>query len=611
MCGISGILTDRTENIVPFLNASIEKIKHRGPDQQDTWFHESIGLGHTRLSILDLSPAGAQPMHSASGRYVMAFNGEIYNHLALRRQYLSNHNFRGHSDSETILELFERIGVSMFAEMVGMWALLIWDKQERQLYLSRDRFGQKPLFVRRLNDDWIFASEMRVLMAEGETMQPNYTALVEYLATSNYGHLGTQTFFRDIHHFPEASWCQLSLKDTVLKPVRFWQLPSIPEKERIPLGKKPLKHIRDLLIESVLSQTLSDVPIGITLSGGIDSSAVAGILAAHYDQPLQVFTATSPGHQWDEGGYVDQVMKYWNKSNWTLNVADLSRFDFHTNLQHILFHQEEPFGDPSILAHAELMRMAAEKNIKVILSGQGSDELFLGYDHALMSVLWQQVLQGDWQAVKNNIDKIGWSKTQVVRLFLCGFFPELEKKLRKRSRVSRREFLPEEWVMKVDEAAIKMYRQRSVDEVRVESIHGIHIPHLLHYDDRNAMAYGVEGRTPFLDHRLWDYIATIRTSDFLREGKRKSILRMACAEFIPPGILQRFDKIGFYTPLDSWLHAHIETVASGVHRFLSPVPVKVEEYLREYKAGKRSVAGGQLLWRLYLTHKWKEAFSAR
>lgn len=609
MCGISGILTNNHSAIPAYLQRSVILLEHRGPDQQASWHENEVGLGHARLSILDLSPAGAQPMQSACGRYVLAFNGEIYNHLDLRNKHLANHQFRGHSDSETILELFANKGPSMFAEMVGMWALLIWDKQDHSLFLSRDRFGQKPLYFRKSTDGWSFASEMKVLMLEGERQTPDYTSLVEYVATSNYGHLGEKTFFKDIFHFPAASWCKLKVNDSSIQPVQYWTLPVIKEKDRVPVGEAQLKMIRELLIDSVLSQTLSDVPIGITLSGGIDSSVIAGILAQHYDLPLQVFTATSPGHKWDEGGYVNAVMSHWDRKNWELNVADLSSFDFKNNLETILWHQEEPFGDPSILAHAELMRMASEKGIKVILGGQGSDELFLGYDHALAPILIQQARLHEWSVLRENINGIGWGKMQVARLALTGLLPSLEMYLRRASRKARRKQLPEEWLNKVDDAAVRFYRQNNVDNVRQESIYGIHLPHLLHYDDRNAMAYGVEGRTPFLDHRLWEFVSTLKTDAFLRHGKRKHILREACNQFLPPMVQQRLDKIGFFTPLDSWLQNNIGTVQQKIQQSIpAPVEEKISKHLQDYHAARRSVEGGQLLWRLYVTALWSNQF---
>jgi len=609
MCGISGILSKNVTSIPEFLQRSIVLLEHRGPDQQAFWHENEVGLGHARLSILDLSPAGAQPMLSADGRYVLAFNGEIYNHLELRKKHLAQHQFRGHSDSETILELFALKGPSVFAEMVGMWAILIWDKTEKCLYLSRDRFGQKPLYVRKFADGWSFASEMKVLMQEGEWQTPDYTSLVEYVATSNYGHLGERTFFNDIFHFPAASWCRIKVTDSNLQPQSYWSLPVISEKDRVPVGPDQLKTIRELLIDSVLSQTLSDVPIGITLSGGIDSSVIAGILAQNYQLPLQVFTATSPGHKWDEGGYVNAVMSHWNRKNWELNIADLSSFDFKNDLNTILWHQEEPFGDPSILAHAELMRMASEKGIKVILGGQGSDELFLGYDHALTPILIQQAKLHEWSLLKENIKGIGWTKMQVARLALTGLLPSLELQLRRASRKARRKHLPEEWLKNVDDKAVRFYRQDQVDNVRQESIYGIHLPHLLHYDDRNAMAYGVEGRTPFLDHRLWEFVSTLKTDAFLKNGKRKHILREACSQFLPPMVQQRLDKIGFFTPLDSWLQSNIGTVEQEIHQFIpAPIEEKIEKHLLDYRAARRSVEGGQLLWRLYVTALWSKQF---
>jgi asparagine synthase (glutamine-hydrolysing) len=281
MCGIACCLSNNKAEGLKFGANALTLLKHRGPDDKGIYSDDNVVLSHTRLSILELSQLGHQPMTSSCGRYVIAFNGEIYNHLDLRKKYLSDHPFRGHSDTETIIELFRLIKEEMLKEMVGMWAILLWDKQTRKLFISRSRFGQKPLYVRKKGNSWLFASEIKPLLGENEVSNFDTTAIVEYLALGNYGHLGVHTFFKDVSHFPVDKYAWISGEDSEIAPISYWEFPNIRNCDKVPFDKNVEKGLHDIIVEAVLSETLSDVPIGITLSGGIDSSIIAGILATY------------------------------------------------------------------------------------------------------------------------------------------------------------------------------------------------------------------------------------------------------------------------------------------------------------------------------------------
>src|ERR1043165_7256663 len=206
MCGIAAYIGSNKDHGNQFCRRASALMAHRGPDDSGIYNEARVSLLHRRLSILELSELGHQPMASSCGRYTIVFNGEIYNHLELRKKHLPTHPFRGHSDTETIIELFRIMQEKMLAEMAGMWALIIWDNEDQRAFASRDRYGQKPLYVRRTHDTWLLASEVKPLLGEGEHPAPNATALVEYLALGNYGHLGAHTFFKDIKHFPQGHY---------------------------------------------------------------------------------------------------------------------------------------------------------------------------------------------------------------------------------------------------------------------------------------------------------------------------------------------------------------------------------------------------------------------
>jgi asparagine synthase (glutamine-hydrolysing) len=566
MCGIACYYGNNKEEGLAFSTKSQSLLRHRGPDDKGIFNTDEITLAHTRLSILELSQLGHQPMASSCGRYVIVYNGEIYNHLELRRKYLADHSFKGHSDTETIIELFRIKKEKMLTEMVGMWALVIWDKQDKKIFVSRDRFGQKPLYLRNKNNTWLFSSEIKPLLNESEENAYNPTALVEYLALGNYGHLGTHTFYNDIQQFPVGSYAWLSKDQKSIEYHKYWELPEVPEKDKVPFDKTVRKNLHDYIVEAVLSQTLSDVPLGITLSGGIDSSVIAGILACYYDKGINIFTAQSSEVKYDETRFVDDVIKMNSNSNFIVHKTNLdASLSIQDNLEKYITVQEEPFGDPSIIAHGFLMNMAAGAGVKVILNGQGADELFFGYNNMVQAVLSRQLKNLQLKKLYKNLQVMKLGNRLVLRSFLESFLPDLEYKLRTRSRIHRRNIINSHILNLIDNSAISLHKYNNTYNVWKESIYGVHIPHLVHYDDRNGMANSVEGRMPFLDHRIAEYVATIKNGEFLKDGLRKYILRESCKQYIPTSVYTRTDKIGFYTPLVStiskeknWVSEHLK-----------------------------------------------------
>ncbi len=566
MCGIACYIGNSAEGGLKFAARAQPMLKHRGPDDTGVFNDGSITLLHMRLSILELSELGHQPMASSCGRYQIIFNGEIYNHLELRKKYLPGYAFRGHSDTETIIELFRLKQEKMLNELVGMWAIIIWDKSTKKVFISRDRYGQKPLYTRRLGDGtWLLSSEIKPMLGENEHPAYNATALTEFIALGNYGHLGSHTFFKDVQQFPQGAYAWHSFADSTINHKAYWVLPDIRDTDKVPYDAGVKRKLHDLVVDAVLSQTLSDVPIGITLSGGIDSSIVTGILSTYYDKEINIFTAQSPNSNFDETRYVDAVIKKWNNPRFIVHSKNLDALSVKEDLVKYLKIQEEPFGDPSIIAHGFLMKMAADAGIKVILNGQGADEIFFGYNNMAQALLPGQFKSLQFSKFFGNLKAMKLGKGFMLRALLQSTLPDLENRLRIQSRIKRRGHILPELLDQVDESMINMYSYENLYNVWSESVYGVHLPHLVQYDDRNGMAYSVEGRMPFLDHRIADFVATIRPNEFLKNGLRKFILRDACRQYMPEEVYLRTDKIGFFTPLaDSlmrdkdWVMSHFK-----------------------------------------------------
>lgn len=612
MCGIAAILSPDPVRRNAFLERAIDLLRHRGPDGQGQWQDERAGLAHRRLAILELSEAGAQPMRSESGRYLISYNGEVYNHLKLRAKHFPGRPWRGHSDTETLLALFEKLGEGMFAEMVGMWAMAIWDTQEKRLLISRDRYGQKPLYYRFYPDgSFALSSEIKPLLQPGQKNPVNPLMAAEYLALGNYGHLGEQTFFAAVQQLRPACFAWVRPGDQALQAQAYWRLPSVPRRDKIPVGPAQIAQLREALLEAVRSQTLSDVPIGATLSGGLDSSLVTGILAAEAGaaQPLDVFTAQTPGSRWDESPYVRAVQEKWGACM-RLHAKDLNQARISAHLERALWIQEEPFGDPSIIAHGFLMDMAREAGLKVILGGQGADEVFRGYPHSIQQLFAHELSRFRLGYALPEMRQAGLSLPGELRILLGAYFPRIERALRMRSRAQRRSFLSPA----LQEAAQAAQQQHVLplandwEGAMTESVAGVHIPHLVHYDDRNGMARSIEGRMPFLDHRLLEITAGFQPSAFYRNGRSKALLREAGREFLPDAVAGRRDKIGFYTPLAALLRQDMDWIREVINSTPWISPGSLDAGLLVHEVSAFSGETALRMWRTVSMELWRRQF---
>ena len=493
--------------------------------------------------------------------------------------------------------------------MVGMWALIIWDKEEKKIFISRDRYGQKPVYIRRIGKSWLIASECKPLLSENEHPKFDATEMTEFLALGNYGHLGAHTFFSDIKHFPQGSYAWLSYDDEEPAYKKYWDLPDINAKDKVPFDKNVQKELHDRIVEGVLSQTLADVPIGITLSGGIDSSIIAGILSTYYDKEIHLFTAQSPNSKYDETKYVDAVINKFGKSNFIVHNKNLNELSIQKNLGKYINIQEEPFGDPSIMAHGFLMNMAAEAGIRVILNGQGADELFFGYNNMAQAILLQQFKSMQFRKFYDNLKAMRLGKTYMLRTLLKSLSPGTETKLRERSRISRRDIIDPQLLQGVDNSLVSLSNSGTFYDVWRESIYGVHLPHLVHYDDRNGMAYSIEGRMPFLDHRIAEYVATIRPEDFLKHGFRKYILRESCKQYLPDIIYNRTDKIGFFTPLIDALTKDEKWVTEQMHNRRILKEENVKTLLAKLSSKTLTIPDALQIWRSISVNIWMEEFN--
>ncbi|MDQ6887332.1 MAG: asparagine synthase (glutamine-hydrolyzing) [Gemmatimonadota bacterium] len=602
------------------LDGMTNALAHRGPDARGAWQEGAALLGHTRLSIIDLSVLGCQPMHDDSGRYVMVYNGEVYNYLELRAELVGKgHRFRSATDSEVVLHAFREWGPSALSRFNGMWAIAIWDRQAGELFAARDRAGKKP-FYHATDDEgtFYFASEIKSLRAAGLSFGLDPQAAFDFLTQGTYGHLGAQGFFSGVQQLLPGHYLRVAPGEPA-RIARYWDLPVISECDRLPYDSAFRDRFRDLFTDAVRIRLRADVPVGATLSGGLDSSTIVAIVdEVTGGRPLHLFTSLYPNSRFDETPYFDAVVD-------RLRTPIVHRVvpngeGWRDQLVRVLDHQEEPFGDTSIFAHYSLMEAARAAGVPVVLSGQGGDELLLGYPSMVNAYLGHLLQQGHLIRVAREIAL--WSRgaaIPIANVIFASAGQALPLPLRDRLRA--------QYVAKWAEVVSPSLREvvsllrfttepgrSSFDSYLAQVFKRFAIPHLTHYDDRNAMAFSVEGRMPFLDYRVIELLSTVEYDALYRGGFTKRVLREAFGDLLPGIVRLRQDKIGFHTPMAAWLRREGEWIADFMtfERITSLGvldPVRFASSLRELRTGQDRAA--LAVWRGFILHLWADRFEIR
>jgi asparagine synthase (glutamine-hydrolysing) len=522
MCGISGIVNRRDQPVDPSRLALINGlVRHRGPDDEGAYFGRNIALGHRRLSILDLSPRGHQPM-PYHDRYWITYNGEVYNYLEIRSELEARGSrFETSTDTEVILAAFDMWGPECLRRFNGMWAFAIHDVSADTLFLARDRFGVKPLHYTITDEEFAFGSELRQMLAVRQTVRANQGVVIESLLTGIDGHT-EDTFFADIKVLPQASYGIYDLRSHEFRIQRYYRLAVDPEVARMSPATAAA-HFRELLTDAVCLRLRSDVRVGTCLSGGLDSSATSSLASGVYrgatGVPFIGVHAKSIDAEVDESRFAQLVAHH---ADLELHVVEPSTADFASTIEDVVRTQEEPFGSPSMFMGWHVFRKAQELGCKVMLNGQGGDEVLLGYERYFAAFLKSVSMI---RFVREMIAQSRHSRLQLhdIALYYLYFTkPALRIRTLKRRSMLRRAIKDAH-----DFAAI--YRSaesfRDVADLQIHEIATLQLPHLLRYEDRNSMWHSIETRLPFLDYRLVEFCVSLRAEWKIQRGWTKYILR--------------------------------------------------------------------------------------
>ncbi|OHB19955.1 MAG: asparagine synthase (glutamine-hydrolyzing) [Parcubacteria group bacterium RIFCSPHIGHO2_01_FULL_47_10b] len=564
MCGIVGFNFKDGE----LLKKMTDTLEHRGPDDQGSYLDPDISLGHRRLSIIDLSEKGRNPLFSEDKNFILIFNGEIYNYKELKQSLIPRHEFTSETDSEVVVHLYEDFGPAAVERLNGIFSFAIWDKKKKELFLSRDRLGVKPLYYYFDKGIFVFASEIKALLRASIPREVNIAALSHYLTL---GYVPQPlTSFNNIYKLPSAHY--LLLRDSKIVVKRYW---GINNWQQLSSRSDVQERIRFLINDAVRNQLMSDRPLGIFLSGGIDSNIITGVARQYVTDPIKTYTV----------GYES---KHGDKFNIDLELArDSSRYygtdhheliitgsDIINNFESAVYHLDEPINNVAQIAVFLLARLA-KKDVAVNFSGGGGDELFGGYPRYRINYMidrWQSlphILRG--RAIAGLIGRVTKKNDLYDKLSAKGIARYMHFMFRQKDLLTQ--ILKPEFT-RLD-APMKHFRQSffdampTVDMTRYFGFIDMQTwlqDLALAQEDKMTMAFGLEERVPLLDHRLAELSVRVPTRFKIRGRETKYILKQAMQEYINPSVLAQ-PKIGFRPPAAKWLKRDLYEFAKSV---LSP-----------------------------------------
>lgn len=648
MCGITGIMNfNKNFEDKNTIKGMTDIISHRGPDDEGYLFvtkegfiiaggedtpkeayvsglvyapkrklkevnlsHFKIALGHRRLSIIDLSPAGHQPMCNEDGSTWIVYNGEIYNYKEIRKELLSKgYSFQSSSDTEVIIKAYEEWGPDCLNRFNGMWAFCIWDSKKEKFFCARDRFGIKPFYYYTDGKIFAFASEIKSLLQLNIHREPNEPLIYDFLMFGILDHTN-ETFFKNIQKLPQSHYLEIDLKGNFVLQ-RYWDLEISNEINNGRSTHEYAEKFKETLTESVRLRLRSDVPIGSCLSGGLDSSSIVcianelmflGSKSSAFENQ-KTFSSCFEDLRFDEREYIKDVIK---KTNAEENYVFPAPQDFLTELDELLWHQEEPFAGSSIYAQWLVMKRVKERGVKVILDGQGADEQLGGYRKFyvfyLMDLLKRKQL---WRAFS---ELRFFFSTDILRTL------NIKKGLRYfkiGSKISRIDRLLREDFKKEFAFRKPSFGYHGNLGLRIkEDLSKFSLPVLLRYEDKNSMAHSVEARLPFLDYELVERLASFPLGQKMNSGWTKYVLRNAMVGILPDKVRLRKSKLGFVVPEDSWFRDSLkEQIKFQDSVFISRYvdSKKLAEIFDEYLHGNIFYTS-ELFFRFFILELWGKRF---
>jgi len=552
MCGFVGKLGKQPK--AEQISRALAVLKHRGPDGHGVLSNEAISLLHTRLKIIDLSNKATQPMIDSNTGVAIVYNGEIYNYLSLRGKCGTN-EFLSQSDTEVVLQLYLTMGIQCVEQLAGMFSFAIWDPRDHSLHLVRDRFGIKPLFLHYSDKGTVFGSEIKPILALGVPCLPDMKSIEEYLVTGRLAH-NTRTFFQNIQSLPAATIT--TIKNGKLEQTEYWTPSILSVGEAI--SHDPEEHVWELFKQSLQQHLVSDVDVGISLSAGLDSQLITRTLGLIQNRRFNSFTFGYNDKPYDE---IEPVRNKNFGVDLNYYTDKLLPENMIKDLETAIFQYEMPLGGLGSLSAWHLMSVAEQMGTKVLLSGEGSDEIFGGYQYYYYAYFRDLYRSGQIELLSAELD--AFERTHGIRVNLDN--PQITKHPLDRSTVRAPDgtrldtygYVNKQYFYDEQSSIVPCYTETTYGALKSEmlaDVSALKLPKLLCFQDRASMSWGVETRVPFLDHRIIEYVYTLPSNWFIRDGVSK---------FLPKQILkQRFNieesidtKRYVATPQREWLKGQL------------------------------------------------------
>lgn len=606
MCGISGYIPRPNQPVdVAGLENMTGLIAHRGPDDQGIFTDERIGLGHRRLSILDLSPDGHQPMKDKESSCIIVFNGEVYNYIELREELKTlGYTFRTQTDTEVVMKAYAAWGESCAERFNGMWAFALYDIADNKVFCSRDHFGIKPFYYAQTESGFVFGSEIRQLLPFFKKNKVNSKVLTEFIF-SNVTEPIQETFFAGIQKLPGAHNLVFDLHSGTYKIYPYYELT-----RQIGLGDLNTNEAAALYGQSLQTsidlRLRADVPVGTCLSGGLDSSSVATLAARNYGQQttekFRAITAASEENQKDESVYAQMVVEK-EGLHWLKVKPDYEAFK--VALPEVVKAQEEPFPSCSIIMQYYVMKTARENNITVLLDGQGGDETLLGYERYysayLIALYKKKGLRYMLSAARNSAKNNALMRPlKVIQYFL--YFSSA--RLRYFNYKKRNNFLKN---IPAFPAGVRFHDNKTKDifEMQKRELMEYNLPALLKFEDKNSMWHSIEARLPFLDPNTARLALSLPEEVKIHKGWTKFVLRRFMNDKMPEDITWRKNKFGFEAPETIWIRQHkpIMQAAVSTSTLLKTI-CNMSQIMHDFKDMDNLTA-----WKLYSIALWEKEFN--
>ena len=644
MCGIAGFISPLFKNnFKQTISSMLNKIEHRGPDDEGIWFDSNYGiaLGHRRLSIVDLSKAGHQPMISQCKKYYIVFNGEIYNHNLLREELPDSIKWEGHSDTETLINAISYWGLKKcLGKLVGMFAFAVWDIEQKKLALVRDRLGEKPLYFGFRGETMLFASELKAIEAfPANSLSIDRISLEKYL---RYGYVpAPNTIYKGIYKLSPGNFLEFSLDDIKKRSIpnisQYWSFDSIKNQQvSDPFSGSAMKaidHLEDLLKTSISGQLLGDVPVGAFLSGGIDSSTVVSIMQSQAKNPINTFTIGFEELEYDESKSAKAISSHLGTNHFEFFLTPNDALNTIPNLSEIY---DEPFSDVSQIPTFLISKFASNK-VKVCLSGDGGDELFCGYNRHIAGPKIHHILKKVPLSLRKVIanfiqffppsswDSFYYSVEFILPKYLRINFPGL--KIYKISELIKSNNLYEIYLSLLsswsetknlifnssyfkEDLNSNLYNFKEMDShhmmMYLDSIN--YLPNdILVKVDRAAMASSLETRMPLLDHRLVEFAWRIPLEYKIKNKRTKWLLRQVLKRYLPGNLVEK-PKTGFGVPIAEWLRGALRNWANDLldeklitsQEFFSFKPIKLK--WQQHLSG--NCDNSKELWTILMFQAW-------